>query len=237
MKTFREFNAQLPKNTLVTAYCKFDPPSTKHDLLIQFIQKVADIYNGEFAIFITENGIIPIKRRLHYLSLLYPKGRFIVTSALTLAQAIDELNNKYYNIIAISDTLKTEDVKYKFNYIKIINVSPYLDFDQYSDELVTAATTGDWKKFKTNIPNHMRFIDAQRMMNDIRVALNLSEIKIEPNSSGDNIREQYIQGQIYKLGDTLNIDNQDMKIIKRGTNYVILENSFNQTFSRFIHDL
>lgn len=229
MKKFKTLVEQLPRKSIVTAFCRCDPITSKHYLLMKFLEKTALTHSADSVIFVTEDGVIPINRRLHYLKLAYPNIHYKVTSAITFTQAITELK-QYKNIIAISDTLEST------KYIKVINVKPYIDFDDHSEKLLGLAQNGDWDQFQDNAPSTLRTIDIRRMFNDIRV-VNGQEVILENSVSGNTLREQYLSGTIFNLGETVMIAGIPMTITRRGTNYVSLVDELGKTQTKFLTDL
>lgn len=230
VKNFKTLVAELPRKSIVTAFCRCDPITSKHYLLMKFLEKTAETHHADSVIFVTEDGVIPINRRLHYLKLAYPNIHYKVTSAITFTQAITELK-QYKNIIAISDTLEST------KYIKVINVKPYIDFDDHSEKLLSLAQNGDWDQFQDNAPSTLRTIDIRRMFNDIRVA-NGQEVILEDCASGGNaLREQYLSGTIFNLGETVTIAGVPMTITRRGTNYVSLIDELGKIQTKFLTDL
>ena len=174
--------------------------------------------------------IVKCSNLIHYLKLAYPNIHYKVTSAITFTQAITELK-QYKNIIAISDTLEST------KYIKVINVKPYIDFDDHSEKLLSLAQNGDWDQFQDNAPSTLRTIDIRRMFNDIRVA-NGQEVILENYASGGStLREQYLSGTIFNLGETVMIAGIPMTITRRGTNYVSLVDELGKTQTKFLTDL
>lgn len=237
MKSFRELRDSLPSNTVVVTFCQFDPPTNKHDLLVQFVNKIAELYKADALIFIHNDGIIPLQRRLYYLNLLYPDVTFKPTESVTLAQAIVPLRNRYRNLVVISNLMDRFEVPVKFDILKLIDINPYISFDQLSEDAVDLALNGNFEQFKAKLPLRMRTIDARRMMNDIRLSCGKDELRMEVNVPVNNIREQYIKGQIFKLDDVVCVEGQDLTIIHRGTNYVVLSDKQGNTISKFLSDL
>ena len=237
MKSFQELRASLPSNTAVITFCQFDPPTSKHDLLVQFVEKIAELYKADALIFIHDEGAIPLHRRLYYLNLLYPDMTFKVSADATLAQAAASLRQRYRNLIVISNTFDSNEVPAKFDIIKTININPYISFDEMSKDAVSLALSGNFNEFRSKLPVRTRMIDARRMMNDIRSTYGEPELHLEVSVPYNEMRERYINGQIFNINDTINIEGQDMTVIRRGTNYVVLLDSNGQTVSKFLSDL
>ena len=92
-----------------------------------------------------------------------------------------------------------------------------------------AAADKDFTSFSQGLPKTVSNSDAKSLYNKIRSAMGLEEqsefknhVQLEPVS---DIRENYIQGNLYQVGDDVVIKETDeiVKIKRLGTNYVIVE--------------
>jgi len=92
-----------------------------------------------------------------------------------------------------------------------------------------AAADKDFTAFSQGLPKTVSNTDAKSLYNKIRSAMGLEEqfefknhVQLEPVS---DIRENYIQGKLYQVGDTVVIKETGelVKINRLGTNYVIVE--------------
>jgi hypothetical protein len=100
------------------------------------------------------------------------------------------------------------------------------------------ATKGDFAKFKNDLPSTMRAIDARRMMNDVRIGMGLTPIKEQLNISADTLREQYVKGEIYKVGEIVEaVNGAQFEVVKRGTNYLLVKDAEGQLTSRWLHEV
>lgn len=52
-----------------------------------------------------------------------------------------------------------------------------------------------------------------------------------------NIREQYMKGNIFNIGDTVLFNNQEFTIKERGTNYLFLEDAFGNQTKKWLQDV
>ena len=92
-----------------------------------------------------------------------------------------------------------------------------------------AAADKDFTAFSQGLPKTVSNADAKSLYNKIRSAMGLEEqsefknhVQLEPVS---DVRENYIQGNLYQVGDDVVIKETDeiVKIKRLGTNYVIVE--------------
>ena len=91
-----------------------------------------------------------------------------------------------------------------------------------------AAAEKDFTSFSQGLPKSVSNSDAKALYNKIRSAMGLKEqkefknhIQLEPIS---NLREDYVQGNLFSIGDSVVMDNGETGNIKvLGSNYVIVE--------------
>ena len=74
-------------------------------------------------------------------------------------------------------------------------------------------------------------------MNDVRSGLDLEPIKEHINLVKDDLREQYFRGEIFNEGDIVESSNVVYKIIKRGSNHLLLQNEEGLKVSKWIQDV
>jgi len=122
-----------------------------------------------------------------------------------------------------------------------------------ASKMRAAAAKGDLNSFKKGLPSG---VDAEKLMKDVRKGMNLAA---EYGSSGsvgaflgyrekpiasleefeqNQIRDLYIREMIFNIGDKVNYVKEDMegKVVRRGTNYVVLEDNNNNLHKCWIWD-
>ena len=98
-----------------------------------------------------------------------------------------------------------------------------------------AVAKNDINSFKRGLPSG--FNDVQGLFNDIRKGMNLTlehnERKIPSlvEFEQQQIRDLYVREMIFNIGDKVNYVTEDIegKVVRRGTNYIVLENNNNLT--------
>ena len=262
MKTYRSLKKSLPAKTVVFAFGRFNPPHNGHHLMIRYVQKVAQQNNAECVIFVSRShdpkrNPLTVERKIHYLQLMFPGVTFDappVEEKAALFGVFKKLNKKYKNAIMVAGSDRIPEYKriatnyngkeFNFDSIKIESAG---ERDPDADGVAGAeaskmrayATKGDFAKFKGDLPATMRAIDARRMMNDVRVGMGLQPIKEQLNISTDALREQYVKGDIYKVGDLVESLNEGTRfeVVKRGTNYLLLKDEAGNLSSRWLHEV
>mgnify|MGYP000728061231 CR=1 FL=1 len=151
---------------------------------------------------------------------------------------------------------KYNDVKSRHGYynFKKINVASAGDRDPDAEgvsgmsasKMRAAAEKGDVKSFKTGLPSSFR--DTEKLFKDVRKGMNLAAnytyvSDYKPIASlkefeQQQIRDLYVREMIFNIGDKVNYikENIDGKVVRRGTNYVVLEDNNNNLHKAWIWD-
>lgn len=259
MKTYKILKESLPSNTIVFTFGRFNPPTIGHQLLLQFIKKTAAIKKADHVVFISrkqdaKKNPLSVERKLYYLNLMFKDINFAsATTELNNFLAVAKfLNKKYKNIIMVvgsdrvdefSKTLnKYNGAEYNFNSISVLSAGERdPDADDASGMSATKlrmlASKGDFLKFKQGLPGNIRLIDARRLMNDIREGMGLEVIKEQLKIPFNNLREKYIKGEIYNIGDIVESANIKYEIVKRGTNYLLVKDAHGDIKSKWLTEV
>src|SRR6056300_1367708 len=151
---------------------------------------------------------------------------------------------------------KYNDVKSRHGYynFKKINVASAGDRDPDAEgvsgmsasKMRAAAEKGDVKSFKTGLPTGYR--DVEKLFKDVRKGMNLAAnytyvSDYKPIASlkefeQQQIRDLYVREMIFNIGDKVNYikENIDGKVVRRGTNYVVVEDNNNNLHKAWIWD-
>lgn len=242
MKSYRSLVESLPPKTVVFAVGKFNPPSTGHEHLIKFVDKLAEQYRADPIIFVSEaqdtkKNPLNIERKLHFLKLMFQEGKFIGTKH-DLNKIVESLSQRYKNIIFVTpDGMITES----YNQLKETKVQVISTGERNPDDETrfrSAASKGDFAQFRKGTPASLREIDAKRMMNDVREGLGLEAIKEQIKLPVDTLREKYFKGEIYNVGDIVeSFSGESLEIVKRGTNHLLVKDTAGQVKSKWIYEV
>jgi predicted nucleotidyltransferase len=115
-----------------------------------------------------------------------------------------------------------------------------------ASKMRSAAERGDVKSFSQGLPKG--FADVERLFKDVRRGMNLAA---NYNYVGDyrpiaslqefeqqQIRDLYVREMIFNIGDKVNYikENINGKVIRRGTNYIVVEDNENNLHKAWIWD-
>ncbi len=108
-----------------------------------------------------------------------------------------------------------------------------------------AVVDGNFKAFKTGTPKNIKDDDVQSIFNAVRSGMKLKKTsvtelwQIAPKYDARGLREQYVTGKLYRIGDMIENLNTGLigKIIRRGTNHLICVTEENHMFKSWIRDV
>lgn len=236
---------------MVFAYGSFNPPNVGHELEIKIVRKLAKQKKADRVIFVSsiqdKKNPLEVNKKLQYLELFFPNTKFVsVREELkTCLDVVKSLNGKYKNLIYVVSSSKVEEYKkvlqhyngkhYRFDTIEVVPAG--IREPDSDDKLRSLASKGNYLNFKSSLPTTVRDLDGKRLLNDIRIGMGLDPIKEQINLVKDELREQYFRREIFNEGDIVESDNTVFKIIKRGSNHLLLQTESGEKVSKWIQDV
>ena len=115
-----------------------------------------------------------------------------------------------------------------------------------SSRMRLAAAEGDFKTFRAGLPEGLPRKDAMTLFDTVRQSMNVQEMKefwniweIAPKYDAENLRESYINKEIFNIGDRVENLNTGLigRIIRRGANHLICVAENNIMFKSWVKDL
>jgi nicotinic acid mononucleotide adenylyltransferase len=260
MKNYKQLLESLPSKTIVFAFVRVNPPHIGHELLVQFVKKLALKNNSDHIIYVSrtqdvKKNPLSVDQKLHYLKLMFPGINFVGANdqQRTFMEVAKALNQKYKNIIMVGGADRVPEFKrllekyngkdFHFDSIQVLSAG---DRDPDSDDVVgmsatkmrDAASKGDFNTFRKGIPSSMRDIDVKRLMNDVRTGMKLDPIKEHFKLSTDQIREKYYNKKILNVGDIVeSFSGQEFRVLKRCTNHVLCEDENGNIHNKWIYEI
>lgn len=239
MKKYKDLLRELPSKTVVITFGQFNPPSVGHELLVKVVRKLATQRKADHTVFVSsvkdKKNPLENSKKIQYLETLFPSTKFIQREFNDIVGSL----KKYKNVIVVSPAEAMEDYKklFKKNKIEAEYVQAGTKCPDSDDRLVKLATKGEYQSFKTALPTSARELDAKRLMNDVRLGLDLEPIKEQINLVKDELREQYFRGEVFNEGDIVESDSKVYRIIKRGSNHLLLQSEEGSKVSKWIQDV
>jgi nicotinic acid mononucleotide adenylyltransferase len=259
MKNYRQLIKELPSKTVVFAFGRFNPPTIGHELLVRAVRKLAQQRKADHVIYASashdaKKNPLDVTKKVGYLRLMFPNTNFMAAGGdeRTFIEAAKALNKRYKNIIMIAGSDRVPAFKkllndyngkdFKFDTIEVVSAGerdPDADdaTGMSASKMRTLATKGDYRQFKRGLPTTIRDIDGRRLMNDIRQGMGLEVVKEQLNLVKDNLREKYFRGEVFKLDDIVESAGAVYKIVKRGSNHLLLEDETGTRVTKWIQDV
>lgn len=253
---------------LTIVLAKFNPPSKEHKKLFTTAKRVSlggelRIYPSRTQ----DNNSNPLtaNRKIYYLKMMFPEIKDDIVNNPEIKTIFDVLiagNEDGYsnvNIVVGSDRQaeiqnlanKYNEKFYKYNEIKVIPTGNF-DSEKNSSGISSGmmrktAADNNFREFKRAVTKNVDDLDARKLFNELRKAMGFKENvkehynlwEIAPELDFKNLRENYIQNKIYKIGDIVENVNTGLvgKVIRRGTNYLICVTEEDIMFKSWIKDI
>ncbi len=255
MIKYKTLLESIPNSSVVIAIADFNPPSIGHEILIKKVKKIAEYQNSDYIIYVSgkqdrTNNPLSITKKLHYLNLIFPNTNFVPNDQENLLGTLRYLNNKYRELYCVVGNDNFSDVNHKlishnnsvyyFNVLKVIELG--IDNPDYYDgfnspvQMRIAASKGNFDEFQLGLPSFFRTLDAKRLMNDIRDGMGLPEIRYNLNIETNPLRENYISGKIFNVGNVVESKGKWYQIVGKGTNYLHVQDGYGNSSKKWLQE-
>jgi hypothetical protein len=253
-KSFTQYVTEATKE-VTFAWGRFNPPTIGHEKLLEATAKVARggayrIYASQSTD--PKKNPLDYTTKVKYMRKMFPRhARSIVLdpNIKTLFDLLTKLYDEGYNkvsLVAGSDRVpeyqalvgKYNGVKGRhgfYNFEGGVNVISAGERDPDADgasgmsasKLRAAAAENDFQLFSKGMPSS--FKETKQLFNDVRKGMGLKEshdfrTHLQLRSVSET-REAYVAGDLYKIGEMVNIKKYDesAKVVMLGSNYILVE--------------
>ena len=254
--------------TLTVAFGRFNPPTVGHGKLLAAAQKAAQgedmkIYPSRSQD-PKKNPLDP-DMKISFMKKMFPEYEENIVnddemrSIFNVLTTADEQGYRNVNIIVGSDrqaefenlATKYNGDLYDFENIRVISAG-VRDADAEGVEGMSASKMrkavidGDFDSFRRGTPKELDDGDTQALFDAVRSGMKVKKKKevaemweIAPKCDPKGLREQYVGGLIYRIGDIVESLHTGLvgKIIRRGTNHLICVTEENYMFKSWIRDV
>jgi len=258
---------ELDSDTVTVAFGRFNPPTIGHEKLMKAADKVA--MGGPLKIYPSrtqdsqKNPLDP-DMKISFMKKLFPDYEENIIndgemkSIFNVLIAADEEGYDNVNIVVGADrqaefenlATKYNGDLYNFKDIRVVSAG-IRDADAEGVEGMSASkmrkavVDGNFKAFKSGTPKNIKDDDVQSIFNAVRSGMKLKKTsvtelwQIAPKYDARGLREQYVTGKLYRIGDMIENLNTGLigKIIRRGTNHLICVTEENHMFKSWIRDV
>ena len=240
MKDYRQLIKELPSTTLVCAFGDFDPPTSAHELMVKTVNRLSEQKNTDHVIYAsTKDSLIQEEKKEQYLKLMFPKTNFKSVNESKINNLLEDLGKKYKKIVIVTGSEQVDKLKKLVKENTSIQIIPITEKNPDANfaKMKQLATKGLYEEFKKKLPSNIRELDGRRLMNDVRHGLGLDPVKEHLMMVKDKLREQYFRGEIFNEGDIVESNGELYKIVKRGSNHLLLKEQSGNLVSKWIQDV
>ncbi len=251
---------------VVITFGRFNPPSFGHENLINAVQEQAEELEAEYRIYPSrtsdsKQNPLDFKSKYNILQHIFPDHAESIINdpenGDNIYDILTSLHDEGYHHVVImcgdENVQKYEKIAQKYNGtvydfygVEVVGAG-MSDPDTDKTEGITssmmrkAALENDYETFKQGLPGNVSKKECRAIYSQVRKSMSLKEDlwKISPSLDIENLREQYYQGNIYNLGETVidSITGISGKIVTRGSNYVIFVDEQKKIHRTWVKDL
>ena len=264
-----EGGGEASEDTLTIVFGRFNPPTVGHEKLLQAAEKAAiggelKIYPSRTND-PKKNPIDP-DMKISYMKKMFPdyEEQIIndpeMVSIFNVLVTAAEDGYRNINIVVGADRQaefenlanKYNGELYDFKEIRVISAG-VRDADAEGVEGMSASKMrkavqdDDFDAFRRGMPKKLNNADTQALFDAVRTGMgtkkkkkNVTEVwQIAPRIDQRGLRENYVKGLIYRIGDIVESLNTGLigKIIRRGTNHLICVTEEDYMFKSWIRDV
>ena len=254
---------------MTVAFGRFNPPTTGHEKLLNKVQQVAGKGNYEIYPSRSndpkKNPLDP-ETKIGYMQQMFPQHAKRIMNdpnAKTIFDVLKGANAKgarSVNIVVGQDRQKEfENLANKYNKdlydFDRINVVSAGDRDpdgegvsaMSASKLRKAAADNDFTTFRSGVPKTMNDQNARNLFFALQKAMRIKKQQkqqnemwqIAPKFDWRGLRENYMNGNVFRVGDIVENDNTGLvgRIIRTGANHIIAVTESNMMFKSWIKDI
>ena len=253
--------------TLTLAFGRFNPPTVGHEKLLKMASKTAA--GGDLKIYPSrtqdakKNPLDP-DMKVSYMRKMFPDFEKNIVNDDEMRSIFNVLQNadgEYKNVTIIVGSDRQAEFEnlatkyngelYNFDEIRVVSAG-VRDADAEGVEGMSASkmrkavADDDFEAFKRGVPASVKDADAQALFDAVRTGMGVKKQKvtaemweIAPRFDARGLREQFVNGLIYNIGDIVESLNTGLigKIIRRGTNHLICVTEEDHMFKSWIRDV
>ena len=265
IKGFKEVT-EARGDTAVFTFGRFNPPTTGHEKLIEAVAKQQS-KNAGSKMYVypsksqdAKKNPLPYAKKIAYMRKMFKKyAKNIVTgNPRTAIEVAVELYKKGHSAIVMvvgSDRVREFETilneyngvegkrhgYYGFDNIEVVSAGER-DPDaegvagMSASKMRAAAMDGKKDDFMTGLPSS--FKDGEKLYRDIRSNMGVREERdMGDMTDFEYLRDQYLTGKVWKLGDQVEANNVKGEVVRRGTNYLTMVEEDGKVHKVWLHDI
>lgn len=244
MKHFRQLVKELHPRSIVFTECRFQPPSAGYELLVNAVKKIAESHKADHIVLASnseDKKDIPLiaERKVYYLKRMFP-GISFAEESKNLVETTVALCKKYKEVtfVTTADRVMSYKTFFEQNSLNVkVTSAGDRDPSSISIKMKEAAKLGNFEAFKKGLPYTLTELDGKRLMNEMRQGMGLEIVKEQIKFETNTIREKYFAGEIFQVGEIVESNGTIYKIVKRGSNHLLVEDQLGNKTSKWPQDL
>ena len=262
MRNFLELTEA--KGQVVFAFGRFNPPTTGHEKLITKTSQLSGSNPYRIYPSFSQNpkkDPLPHALKVGYMRKMFSKhARNIVADkdAKTAIHVAVKLYDEGFTdlvMVAGSDRVKefssllktyngVEGKRHGFYKFKTIDVVSAGERDPDAEgvegmsasKMRAAAVEGDFNSFQQGVPKG--FKDAKKLYNDVRKYMGIREERhMGEMDEHEAVRDAYLTGRIWNVGDIVEAKGVSGKVIRKGTNYIAFHDEEGKVHKAWLHEI
>ena len=264
MQKFREM-MEARGNTAVFTFGRLNPPTIGHGKLIDAMAKQQSKNSGsKMHIFVSHSqdakkNPLSYNKKVAYIRKMFPKyAKNVLTSkARTIFEVAVALHDKGYKaiVMVVGSDRVAEFEKLLNEYNGVESRHGYYGFDNIevvsagerdpdaegatgmsASKMRAAAVEGDFESFKKGLPS--TFKDDKKIYQDIRKEMGIREQRdMGSMDVYEEMRDEYLTGKIWNVGDTIEANGKVGEIVRKGTNYVSYVTEDGKVHKAWLHHI
>ena len=254
------------KGTLTIGFGRFNPPHIGHQKLMDMAASGSE--DGDYIIVPSrtqdkKKNPLDADTKISYLRKMFPQHSEKIVNDAQNRTIFDVLKKAhmdgYTNVKIYGGSDRVPEFQklagdyngklYQFDNIEVIEAGKRDTKSKKKVERAEAssqrrfAAEGDFESFRSFLPKDLSDKDAKELYNQVRASMNIKEgwslWEIAPKLDFIGLRENYVNGNIFKIGQLVENLNTGLvgKIIRRGTNYLICVTEDKIMFKSWIKDV
>ena len=254
MKRYSQFSKQFPPNSIVVTFGDFQIPNVSHGKLLNQLNKICEFKSADNKIFVCENEVsnkepLLCEKKIYFLQRAFRENSFesYEDTQTAITEKVKQLSEQYSSITILTQESKAEKLQESLKKagLSSVEIITYGNLDPDSEskfgvsnaKIRESAKSGDFAAFRKGVTPMLTELDSKRLMNDIREGMGLEPIKEVLKFQTNSLREDYISGKVFNVGDMVSENNRIFEIVSRGPNYVTVVDGSGNTMKKWLDSL